>query len=210
MAINFQTFKKKPLLWGGIAIVIFVIFYLIFSRGSGGGEGSTQVVTTGPSEAQLAAQTQLGLAQIQAGAVNAQTAAEVAMKNADIAGQVKLGELAYQAGLAEIQASKEALQINSEYSLQTARVAAETNLAMAKLDKDVLTTQLNAQSQMFTQQIQSVTTQALIAQIPSLKKKDRDNALAAIAGYSFPGMTRTYGIPLSGTPTSQPATGLIA
>lgn len=212
MAINLQTFKKKPLLWGGIAIVIFVIFYLIFSRGSGGGEGSTQVVTTGPSEAQLAAQTQLGMAQIQAGAVNAQTAAEVAMKNADIAGQVKLGELAYQAGLAELSASKEALQIQSEYSFQTARVAAETNLQMAKMDKDVLTTQLATQAWMFGQQTQSLTNMALISQVGNLKAKDRDRLLYELGNMITLGQNPYTGATAapSGNPTPLPATGLIA
>jgi len=206
MAINFDTFKKKPLLWGGIAIVIFVIFYLIFSRGSGGGETSTQVVTTGPSEAQLAAQTQIAMAQIQAGAINAQTSAEVAMKNADIEGQVRLGQLAYQAGLAEIQASKEALEINSEYSLQTARVAAETNLAMARLDKEVLTTQLAQQTQMFGMQLQSLNNQAILAQVSSLKKKDRDNVLAGLAGIQYRGVN--YGpTPLPGQATLPPPSG---
>jgi len=84
------------------------------------------------------------------------------------------------------------MQIQGEYSFATAKVAAETNLAGQALQAQVLTTQLVTQAQMFgksldanTQalqiQSQNLVDQSLIAQIPTLKKKNRDDALLALA-----------------------------
>lgn len=182
MALNFSAFKKRPFLWGGIAIAIFVLFYLLFSRGGGNASsGSTQYVETGPSEAEIAAQSNIAMAQIQANIASQQFASEAAIKNAEFAASVKNSEFAYNVALVQIDAEKAILENQSEYSLATARVAAETNLEMAKLDRDVLTTQLNTQSQMFSKQIDSLTNQALIAQVSTLKKKNRDDVLLALA-----------------------------
>lgn len=197
MAINIQMFKKRPVMWGIIAVIVFVLFYMLFSRGGGSGEseGQVQMVQSGPTDAQLAAQTQLGMAQIAANATQQQYAAEVAIANSQIQGEFKLGELAYQAGLAQINADRAMYETQSEYSLATARVAAENNLALAKLDKEVLTTQLTTQSQMFGQQLAANNQMLLIGQISTAKKKDRDNLIAALGGLNYRGIN--YAAPVS-------------
>lgn len=204
MAINIQMFKKRPVMWGIIAVIVFVLFYMLFSRGGGGeSEGQVQMVQSGPTDAQLAAQTQLGMAQIAANATQQQYAAEVAIANSQIQGEFKLGELAYQAGLAQINADRAMYETQSEYSLATARVAAENNLALARLDKEVLTTQLTTQAQMFGQQLAANNNMLLIGQISTAKKKDRDNLIAALGGLNYRGINYA-------PPTSQPSAAPIA
>jgi hypothetical protein len=63
MKINW-AFLKKPSVIVGAVILFFIILFML---NKGTGSSSSQVVNTGPTDAQVASQTQLALAQISAG-----------------------------------------------------------------------------------------------------------------------------------------------
>src|SRR4051812_48764802 len=90
--MNFGGLVKKPVFIGS-AIVIFLLLLFLLNRGSPGRGGETQYVSTGPSDAQLGAQTSLALAQIKAGQAAGQTAAQVAIARKQIAGDLEKGQV---------------------------------------------------------------------------------------------------------------------
>ena len=199
MAVTFSVFKKKPLLWGGGAIFLFIIFYLMFNKSasSGASGGSVTTVNTGPSDAAIAASTQLQLAQVQAGAAIQQSQAEsaAAIAIATLSAQVALAENSAGADVAKYLAQSEAnttgqylniqkeiAAINAEYSYDTAKVASETALGLQESQQEMFEKQLNSNVQMLDIQSKNLISQSLIAQIPSLKKKNRDEALISLAG----------------------------
>lgn len=206
MKINWQVFKKgKPIYWIIGAIVLFVIFYLLASGGSkssGSSSGGVTTVNTGPSDAQVAAGAQVQMAQLQAqaavNAASANLAAEQTQANAAVAVatlQAQNDALAttiggdvakYTANLdatvqqSAITAQMQAIQTQAEYSFATAKTAAETNIAIQQINANVFANQLEANNEALRIQSKNLVDQTLIAQIPSLKKKNRDDVLLAL------------------------------
>lgn len=195
MKLNLKVFKSRPVLWIVGGIVLFVIFYLMFNKGGSGTStesGGITTINTGPSDAAIAASTQLQLAQVQAGAAiqqsNAQSAAAIAIATlqaqSDIANTQASADVAkYTAGVDAatqgqyLNVQKEIAQTNAEYSYDTAKVASETALGIQESQQQMFEAQLGSNVQMLQIQSSNLITQSLIAQIPSLKSKDRDNAL---------------------------------
>lgn len=70
MKINWAIVKKPSVLIG-IVVLFFVLLFMLNRGGSASAAGSSTVTNTGPTDAQVAAQTQLALAQINAGLSNA-------------------------------------------------------------------------------------------------------------------------------------------
>lgn len=64
MKVKWSYLKKPSVIIG--AVVLFFILLFMLNKG-GSASKSTQVVNTGPSDAQVAAQTQMGMAQLSAG-----------------------------------------------------------------------------------------------------------------------------------------------
>lgn len=198
--LNLQVFKRgKPIYWviGGVAL--FVIFYLAFSKPASAGGSSGGAIVTGPSEALQAAQMQYGAqiqgAQIAAGVEAARIQAEnnaaslgasVALANLATQEKVALFQLAREADLAAINAQTNLLinEQNISYGVETARLAAETQIGLRALDVSLLNKQMETNAAMFETQSKNLITQSVIAQVPSLKKRDRDDALAGIGGYT--------------------------
>lgn len=190
MKLNFSFLKKgKTIYWIVGAVVLFVVFYLIASRGSSSENvGGITTITAGPSDAQVAAATQLAMANIQASIASNQTAAELAALKEQSARDVALGALQQtidlantEAGktvaLANFNAQKEIAALQGEYDVATARVASETEIKSNQIQADMFASQLEANRQMFADQVSALNTQALIGQIGNLKKKNRDEAL---------------------------------
>lgn len=165
MKMNLSVFKKgKSLYWIIGGIVLFVLFYWIINRG-GSSSGGGYAVAGGPSDAAVAASTQVALANTQAsagvaiatlqynGTVNqTQAAADVAKYTASLDAATTVEAFRTQ---------KEIAALNAEYSLDTARITSETNIAHWTLDANVLTHQMDTNAQMFTEQVKSVTMASL-------------------------------------------------
>lgn len=207
--------KKNPVMFGAIFIVFGLLLWFLMNRGASG--GSTQVVQTGPSEALQAAQMQTGAA-IQAKQIEAQTASalgafqlealtrqlegqqsiallEMQYRTAELAASERMNDKTTAASLAALQSQLNAqtamAESNNQYMIDYARVAAEnatTQLAIgAALQRDLSAQQLEG----YKYGIDASIRQAILATIPSLKKKDRDTALGAFlateSGYGFTG-----------------------
>lgn len=170
MKFNWKIFKKgKPIYWIIGAVFLFVIFYLISSGGSKAttSSGGITTINTGPSDAQVAASSQIALAQISAQAMQSQAALEYQAVQERTAGEVAIATLDIQSRLAEsrlasetalglgsqqitgqlaaINAQMKSAEMQAEYSFATAKMASETNLAMYGLDTQVAMKNIDAQ-----------------------------------------------------------------
>jgi hypothetical protein len=195
--LSLRVFKKgKPIYWIGGAVIVFVLFYMLFNRGAGSAaSGGTTVVSTGPSEAMqmagLQASTAIATANIGAGVEAARIAAQrdsqglqaqIALAQLVSGERVALETLEYQRAMGTLSASNE-LKLNEQnitYALESARVAGETTMGLRKMEMDMFSEQLATNAAMFAIQSENLITQSMIAQVSSLKSKDRDTALAAI------------------------------
>lgn len=195
--LSLRVFKKgKPIYWIIGGVVLFVLFYMLFNKGgAASGGGGVNVVSSGPSEAMqaasLQASTAIATAQIGAGIEAARIGvqrdmgalqAQIALAQLGSGERVALETLEFERamGLADNQANLLINEQNINYALESARVASETSLGLRKLETDMFSEQLAANRDMFAIQSQNLITQSMIAQVSSLKAKDRDTALAAI------------------------------
>lgn len=207
--------KKNPVMFGAIFVVFGLVFWLLMNRGAS--SGSTQYVSSGPSEALQAAQLQAGAA-IQAKQIDAQVAntagaiqlealsqqlegqaaiatMELQYRTLELGANERLSELQTTASLAALQsqlnAQAQMSADNNAFAIGYARVAAEsavTQLAIgAALQRDLSAQQLEA----FKYGTDASIKQTVLSMIPSLKKKDRDNALTSIAS-GYAGVPNTY------------------
>lgn len=190
---SFAYIKQHPVMFGVIVIVFGLLVYLLLNRGggsgSGSGEGGVVYQQAGSDPAALAAQTQLGMASI---AANAQIQS----------GQLQIAGLAQQGkndlAIASIQAQIEAAALGANERLGSKSI--DANLEAMRLDaitardmqRDALGFQLGYQQsqnqmtiELSKQQAEAFKTATLISAIPSLKKKNRDEALTQIAGYAY-------------------------
>lgn len=199
---NLAVFRKgKPIYWIVGAVVLFVLFYFMASKGapkasSGGG---TTYVESGPSEAELSAQVALAGISAQTNSDAARVAGETAIARsqmetqiglaqinatiaaADIAANRELSALALTTDRdnqrAQLEASLDAINLQAQYGTEQARIATQGSIQALQI-------QTQAQQAMYMEQSRALGQQALIAQASTLKKKDRDNFLAGLAGLS--------------------------
>lgn len=219
MKFSWSYVKQNPWLFGGIFLVFGVGVYLIVNRGGGSGStssGST-IISAGPSEA-FQAQAMAINAQENSQALAFQIQREenaLALEAAamQIEGQQNIAILQQQLSLTELEtnrsisseqtaASLAALnaQLNSSFAMQESNNRAGVD--MARMVQETATQQLAIgammQTRMGEQQLEAfkiqtaaARDQALIAQVGTLKRKDRDTALGALiatgAGYGFDG-----------------------
>lgn len=219
MKMNLAIFKKgKPIYWIIGAVVLFVIFYLITSKGassSGGGAVTYSAVNQGPSDAQVMASAQLSAAQIQANSQATAAAMEFAAAQegykanvalANIGASVDLAGIAAERefGLASLDMQKQLTFLNSEYALETAKVVSNEAITMRQIDRAAFNDQLAANNRSLQIQSQSLFQQAAIAQIGSLKKKNRDDVLLALSSnFNNAGNAQIY------LPAPQPSTAIM-
>lgn len=221
--LSLRVFQKgKPIFWIIGAVGIFVLFYLMFNRGAGASSGGgTTVVQSGPSEAMQIAGMQMAGA-IQAAQIGANVEALRIQGQRDqgvLAGQVAMAQLASgeRVALETLATDRDAARFNAEtnllihertlsYNTESARIAADTAIDLKQIDANVVMYQLGTNAAMFDRQLQTnaamfetqsrnlIATTAL-AQVGSLKKKNRDEALTALTAS------------LTGTPNSYVAQG---
>lgn len=207
--LNLAVFKKgKPIVWIIGAVVVFVLFYMLFNRGgaSASAGGGTTVVQSGPSEAMQIAGMQTAAA-IQSAQIGAGIeAARIQGQNtqAAMAAQIAAAQLASgeRVALATLDADREAAAMNvaanirisentMNYNLESAKLASETAIGLKEVDAGILRYQLATNAAMFSEQSRNLIATSAIAQIGSLKKKNRDEALTAITA-SLTGTPNQY------------------
>lgn len=137
--------KNKWVLIGGGAIILFALLMGGKSSGSTSAAGAT-----GPTDAQVSAQTQLALAQIQANAQTNSDNAQLAIATQQ--GQIDLQKTAMEADLSKYaldqQAAIQSLQSNTSRDIQLAAIASSDRQATASI---------NAQEQMTKWQLDQAT-----------------------------------------------------
>lgn len=154
------AFLKKPSVLIGAVVLFFVLLFLL-NRSGGTASSGQQVVNTGPSDAQLAANTQLAMAQISAGlqgsaiqedfaksqdnnqtalalaAVQAtlaqqQTVAQENIANETIAANVHGMDLQYQGLVDQNATALAAAQAQYNYGLSSQAITANTQLQLGQ------------------------------------------------------------------------------
>lgn len=213
---NLKVFKKgKPIYWVAGAVILFAVFYFFFNRGTGS-SGGVQYVQSGPSEAlqaaQLEAATQQNIVQAQvnlrAQEIGAELEAAGLMANIQLAGLMSNENIAMAGfandaalGMASLDVQRQIAALNSMTSLELAQISSDAAITAKEIDTGLLIHQLNVNQQMFETQSQNLLTQSIISQVPSLKKKDRDETLQYLGGtilgsdvniYNPPGTATVY------------------
>ena len=188
-----EYIKRNKIMIGAIVIVALLILF-VATRAS---EPATQVVNTGPSEAELAAKTQIALASIAAGVETSQAQAQVAAIQTQGQAELALANIGAQVSMADIQANERLtykaqdaqlqalaaqlaadsaiVQSNNQFQIDYARVASDNALEQVKINAALQANLAQQQSDVFKYT-------AAISTIPDLKKKDRDNVLLALTG----------------------------
>jgi len=210
---NLKVFKKgNPTFWIIGAIALFVFFYLYSSRGatkSASTGGGVVSYNQGPSDAQVSAAAGISAMQLQANAANFAAQLDYAKTQDQNDAAVAIANLESQLGLvavnkeAEIQLTginagrdvdlaaldnqKQIAYLQTEYAIEGARIASEETITLRNIDRNMFADQLNNNREMLKIQADTMTNQALIGQVGSLKKKDRDDTLKFIAGQVSPG-----------------------
>jgi hypothetical protein len=201
MKVNWSYLKKPSVIIG--AIVLFFVILFLMNRSAS--SATTTAVSTGPSDAQVAAQTQLAMAQIGAGVQGqsfqvdyakaqdanqtsialatiaaasdaANTAAQQAIASQTVAAQVHGLDLQYQTSIANNNAQIAAMQVQANYGLASAAINANTTI------------------QLSADQLKAYGYGAITQAIGSAKAGDRDQLTAAFIG-AMSGQGVSYGIP---------------
>jgi len=201
MKFSLAYVKQNPVMFGVIFIVFGLLLWLLINRGGAGSSSGTTVVNSGPSDAQVAMGTQLQMAQIQAGSAASLGSMQLEALGRQMETQYALAGLELQYSMAELGANERMSDKALEASLGALAIQMSGNLAMndsnnqfmvdyARVAADSATTQIaiNAalQRDMSRDQLEGFKFNSAISAIGTLKKKDRDNALAGFMNYSIP------------------------
>jgi hypothetical protein len=203
MKINWAYLKKPSVLIG--AVILFFILLFMLNKGGGSGASSGQtVVNSGPTDAQVAAQTQLAMAQIGAGVQSAalqidyaksQDQNATALAVAQIQGTLQGQSLQVQR---EIAAQTVAAQVHGldlqyqtavannsfalDYAQQQFTYGLTSQAINAGLQQNLATLSANTQLQMSQDQLEAYKFGTLTSAIGNLKKSDQDDTLERIFG----------------------------
>jgi hypothetical protein len=195
MKFNVEYVKKNPVMFGAIFIVFGVFIWLYLNRGAS--SSANTVVQTGPTDAQLAAQTQLGIAQIGANAQTAQANAQIAALAQQGQNDIGLAQISRDVALAQITADATSTHEGTQATLSATMASilaqqqmnADNNsfqLDYAKATYDASQHQLDAQiglqKQLSQDQLKAYQTGSLLAAVGQAPEIDRDNLIALITG----------------------------
>lgn len=208
--------KRNPYVFGVAFVVFALLLWLVLGRGVSS-SGSTNVISSGPSEAfqaqAMAINSQQQQAQLAANVQMQRGALELEALTRQIDGQENMAVLQMKYALRELEvnesisskqtaASLAALTQQLNYGLATTEANIQGSVDMATVAAESATTQMlinasiqremiGAQTYMFTKQLQTAETQGILATIQTAKKKDRDNLLGAFmaqrGGVSYAG-----------------------
>jgi hypothetical protein len=197
---SFTYVKQHPIMFGSILLVFGLLFWLLLNRSASAGQsdsvGGTTVITPGPSDAQIAAGVALQQTQVAANRDIAIAQLSLAAHGDDNSTSKDLAAMALSQSMAQIQADYNLGKSQIEASVGALAMQLSNNLAItnsnnsfmldyAKNAQDAATTQLligaNLQAELGAQSLEGYKYSAALSVIPTLKKSNRDNALAIIA-----------------------------
>lgn len=208
MKINWAYLKKPSVLIGAVVLFFILLFLLNKGGGASAGTSGTTVVNSGPSDAQVAASTQLALAQLSAGVQNnalsidyakSQDANDTQLALAQVAAALQTQNLTVQQNIANetIAANVHGMDLQyqglvNQNATALAQAQAQYNYGLASqavnanLQQNLATISANTTVTLSQQQLQAYEFGTLASTIPTLKSGKRDNAFALLT-------TATYG-----------------
>lgn len=190
MKINWAYLKKPSVIIGAV-VLFFVLLFLLNRSGSGSASGQT-VVTTGPSDAQVAAQTQMAMAQLSAGLqgqaiavdyAKAQDANATSLALAQVAAAANTQSLTVQQEIADRTVDAQVHGLDLTYQGLVNQNATALAAAQAQYDYGLQSQALNANltTTLSAQQLDAYKFATEASIIPTLKSGKRDNAFALFA-----------------------------
>lgn len=138
--------KANPIKTGAAVIVGGIALYMLANSGGGGGSGQVITQSSGPNSEEIAAQTQIQLAQISAAATGAGYQAQLAGQQVDAQTQLALAQLGLQSSNAQLQATLQGLQIQS--TEQREANAQQFALAQQQITSTVHMSDVNTNAQL--------------------------------------------------------------
>lgn len=175
---------------GGIAL--FGLFYFLLNRQgaapSNNAQQSGNIVINGPSDAELALQSQIASASIQAGIARNDTNAQVAIATQENQALIALStiqqstdlaalDIQNNLGIASLNLERDIFAQQSQNEIINSQLNADIALAQINTNADIVKTQLQTNADIFNTQVKAAQFGQLVNQVGSLKKSDRDNAL---------------------------------
>jgi beta-mannanase len=195
MKLNWAYLKKPSVIIGAIVLFFVVLFFLNRSGSTGANSASTQTVTTGPSDAQVAAQTQLAMAQISAGLQGQAIAVDFAKTQDQDQTQIALATVAAAANNQSLAVQQEIadrtvdaqthgldLQYQTAVNQNATALAAEQSQLNEMLASQAITA--NTQIQLGNQQLQAFQTSTDATLVASLAGRNKYSSIALPAYFS--------------------------
>lgn len=193
MKFSLAYVRQNPVMFGVIIVVFGLIFWFLMSgRASGGGGDQVVYQQNAPDPAlqiaSLQAQAQAQQGQLQLAALAQQGQNDLALGTlsanvalAELASRERTDSIGYAASLAALERQLDAqiatTEMNNNFQVSYARLAYDAATDQAAINAS-LTRDLSAM------QAEAYRTGSLLSVIPTLKKRDRDDALAGIGGYT--------------------------
>jgi hypothetical protein len=190
---SFSYVKKNPVMFGIIIIVFGLLMWLLMNRGASSSGTTVVSSSTDPAAsaaanqlavAQLSSQTQLALATINANTqtqgLEAQLAATQILAQLELEGRTRDNEAGL--AIAGLQAQLQSKGIDAQVSMNANNNAFQVEYARTAYNAATEQLKINAalQTSLSEQQLKAYQTSAMLAVIPTLKKKDRDETLQII------------------------------
>lgn len=143
MAFKVEVIKKHPVITGAVVVVAGLVFYVVYSAGSGGAS-AVQVSggPSGPSQSDLQAQQIQG----QLAALGLQSQTQITLAN--IGAQNDQAKIAYQYQIAQLQAGLEAAHDLHEYDLAKLQTNAQLEAIQTQYQSSLAQAQINAGTQL--------------------------------------------------------------
>lgn len=203
--------KQHPVMFGAIFLVFGLLLWMLFNKSAANdaaNSSGTTVVQAGPSdaqiaagvqlqEAQLAANTQIGLAQISLAANSANNDSQERLAALALQGHVTDVQAQYNLGEQQITASVQSLAMQLQNNLQTTDSNNSFMLNYAKNAADAATAQLmvgaDLQKSLSADQLEAFKFSSLASVIPTLKEGKRDNAFSLLTTDTYGGGTDAAG-----------------
>jgi len=212
------AYLKKPSVIIGAVILFFVLLFLL-NRSGGSASSGTTTVTTGPSDAQVASQTQLALAQISAGLqgqaiqvdyAKARDANDTQVALATMAAALQGQSLVVQHDIASQTIDAQVHGLDLQYASAVAANTAQIQALQIQSNMVLASSAINAnlQAQLSKDQLTAYGYNVAGGAISSANKGDRDQLtaqlIAAMTGTGVnyePGNVGSTFVPAPGQPT---------
>jgi len=194
MKFSLAYVKQNPVMFGIIALVFGLLFWVYLNKG----QSSVTYADAGPTDAEVQAQAQIAAMQIQQAGQAQQIGGQVAIANLNAQSELALANLGAQVSLADLAASERLgmaqlesyenqymAQLQNNFDIVQSNNQFTVDYAKVAYDAAAETVRVNAalQAQLSSDQKQAYIASAMFNAVGDVKPVDRDNAFAlAVAG----------------------------